>query len=80
MIDEWLSGERQRFHKLRRWAKKPKGPILDRSLKAEFESYRKTLSPQRGRTGNRRRIERLLSQHGVDCVRWICECSQGYVI
>jgi hypothetical protein len=24
--DEWLSGERQRFHKLRRWAKKPKGP------------------------------------------------------
>jgi hypothetical protein len=24
--DEWLSGERQRSHKLRRWAKKPKGP------------------------------------------------------
>ena len=24
--DEWLSGERQRSHKLRRWTKKPKGP------------------------------------------------------
>jgi hypothetical protein len=24
--DEWLSGERQRSHKLRRWPKKPMGP------------------------------------------------------
>ena len=24
--DEWMSGERQRSHKLRRWAKEPKDP------------------------------------------------------
>jgi hypothetical protein len=42
--------------------------MLDRSLQREFDDYRRTLG-----TGERlafdQRIERLLSQHGVDYVR-----------
>jgi hypothetical protein len=43
--------------------------MLDRSLEAEFESYRKTLSTDEARRAFDERIERLLSQHGVDYVR-----------
>jgi hypothetical protein len=43
--------------------------MLDRSLKAEFESYRKTLATHALRIAFDERIERLLSQHGVDYVR-----------
>jgi hypothetical protein len=43
--------------------------MLDRSLQAEFESYRKTLSTDEARRSFDARIERLLSQHGVDYVR-----------
>jgi hypothetical protein len=37
--------------------------MLDQSLAAEFESYRKILSTEEAR------IESLLSKHGVDYVR-----------
>ena len=43
--------------------------MLDRSLEAEFESYRKTLSDDETRLAFDERIERLLSQHGVHYVR-----------
>jgi hypothetical protein len=43
--------------------------MLDRSLVAEFESYRKILSTDETRRTFDERIERLLSQHGVDYVR-----------
>ena len=43
--------------------------MLDRSLESEFESYRKTLSTDEARRAFDARIERLLSQHGVDYVR-----------
>ena len=43
--------------------------MLDRSLKAEFESYRKTLSTGEARPAFDERIERLLNQHGIDYVR-----------
>lgn len=43
--------------------------MLDRSLEAEFESYRKTLCTDEARRAFDERIERLLSQHGVDYVR-----------
>jgi hypothetical protein len=43
--------------------------MLDRSLEAEFESYRKALSTDEARRAFDERIERLLSQHGVDYVR-----------
>jgi hypothetical protein len=43
--------------------------MLDRSLKAEFESYRNTLVTHELRMAFDERIERLLSQHGVDYVR-----------
>jgi hypothetical protein len=43
--------------------------MLDRSLEAEFESYRKTISTDEARRAFDERIERLLSQHGVDYVR-----------
>ena len=43
--------------------------MLDRSLKAEFEGYRKTLPTDEARRAFDERIERLLSQHGVDYVR-----------
>jgi putative component of toxin-antitoxin plasmid stabilization module len=43
--------------------------MLDRSLRAEFESYRKSLSADQARQAFDERIERLLSQHGVDYVR-----------
>jgi hypothetical protein len=43
--------------------------MLDRSLEAEFESYRKTLSTDEARRAFDELIERLLSQHGVDYVR-----------
>jgi hypothetical protein len=43
--------------------------MLDRSLKAEFESYRKTLSTDEARRAFDEQIERLLSKHGVDYVR-----------
>jgi hypothetical protein len=43
--------------------------MLDRSLAAEFESYRKTLSTDEARRAFDERIERLLSEHGIDYVR-----------
>ena len=43
--------------------------MLDRSLETEFASYRKTLSTDEARRAFDERIERLLSQHGVDYVR-----------
>ena len=42
--------------------------MLDRSLAAEFESYRKTLSTEEARRAFDERIESLLSKH-VDYVR-----------
>jgi hypothetical protein len=43
--------------------------MLDRSLRAEFESYRKTLVTDDARRAFDERIERLLNQHGIDYVR-----------
>lgn len=43
--------------------------MLDRSLKAEFESYRKTLSTDEARRAFDERMEQLLSKHGIDYVR-----------
>src|SRR5436190_17416562 len=43
--------------------------MLDRTLEAEFEGYRKTLPTDEARRAFDERIERLLSQHGVDYVR-----------
>jgi hypothetical protein len=43
--------------------------MLDRSLGAEFESYRKTISTDEAKRAFDELIERLLSQHGVDYVR-----------
>ena len=43
--------------------------MLDRSLKAEFEDYRKSLSTDEVRQTFDARIEHLLSQHGIDYVR-----------
>ena len=43
--------------------------MLDRSLRAEFESYRQTLISDDAKRLFDERIERLLSQHGVDYVR-----------
>ena len=43
--------------------------MLDRSLKAEFEGYRKTLPTDEVRQAFDVRIEKLLSQHGIDYVR-----------
>ena len=55
--------------------------MLDRSLKAEFEDYRKTLCSDDARRTFDVRIERLLSQHGIDYVRGyvdaLKEVSQG---
>jgi hypothetical protein len=43
--------------------------MLDRSLRAELEGYRKTLASDDARRLFDERIERLLSQHGIDYVR-----------
>jgi hypothetical protein len=43
--------------------------MLDRSLKTEFEDYRKTLPTDEVRLAFDARIEHLLSQHGIDYVR-----------
>jgi len=43
--------------------------MLDRSLKAEFESYRKTLTSDDLRQEFDERVEHLLSRHGIDYVR-----------
>jgi hypothetical protein len=43
--------------------------MLDRSLEAEFASFRKSLSTDKARRAFDERIEHLLSQHGVDYVR-----------
>jgi ribosomal 50S subunit-associated protein YjgA (DUF615 family) len=43
--------------------------MLDRSLKAEFESYRKTLPTEEARRAFDEHIERLLREHGIDYVR-----------
>ena len=43
--------------------------MLDRSLEAEFEGYRKILPTNEARRAFDELIERLLSQHGVDYVR-----------
>jgi hypothetical protein len=42
--------------------------MLDRSLEAEFESYRKTISTDEARCAFDERIERLLGQHGGTAV------------
>jgi hypothetical protein len=46
-----------------------KSDMLDRELRAEFESYRQTLDSEEAKRAFDERIERLLSQHGVDYVR-----------
>lgn len=43
--------------------------MLDRSLRAEFESYRQTLVSDDAKHAFDEKIERLLSQHGVEYVR-----------
>jgi hypothetical protein len=43
--------------------------MLDRSLEAELESFRKSPSTDKARPAFDERIERLLSQHGIDYVR-----------
>ena len=43
--------------------------MLDRSLEVEFASYRKNLATDEARRAFDERIERLLSEHGVDYVR-----------
>jgi hypothetical protein len=43
--------------------------VLDRSIAAEFESYRKTPSTEEARLAFDERIERLLNKHGIDYVR-----------
>jgi len=54
--------------------------MLDRSLSAEFESYRKTLSSEEVRRAFDERIERLLSRHGIDYVRgYVDALKSGYV-
>ena len=54
--------------------------MLDRSLKAEFESYRKTLSTDEARRSFDARIECLLSQHGVDYVRGYVDALKECII
>jgi hypothetical protein len=44
--------------------------MLDRSLEAEFESYRKALSTDEARRAFDERIERLLSQHDTCADMW----------
>ena len=51
--------------------------MLDRSLETEFASYRKTLSTDEARCAFDQRIERLLSQHGVDYVRGYVDALKG---
>jgi hypothetical protein len=43
--------------------------MLDRSLEAEFDGYRKGLSTAEARRAFDERIEQLLSERGVDYVR-----------
>jgi hypothetical protein len=43
--------------------------MLDRSLVAEFASYRNTIPTHEGKQAFDERMERLLSQHGIDYVR-----------
>ena len=43
--------------------------MLDRSLNAEFESYRVTLATDDARREFDKQIERLLNRHGIDYVR-----------
>jgi hypothetical protein len=43
--------------------------MLDRSLAAEFNGYRKGLSTEEAKRAFDERIEQLLSAHGVDYVR-----------
>ena len=45
-----------------------KSSMLDRSLQTEFEGYRKTLSTADRLTFDER-VERLLTEHGIDYVR-----------
>jgi hypothetical protein len=56
---------------------RPGPDMLDRSLKAEFESYRKSLSADKARHAFDERIERLLSQHGIDYVRGYAYALKG---
>ena len=43
--------------------------MLDRSLQAEFETYRRTLPTEEAKRAFDAQIELLLSKHGVDYVR-----------
>ena len=52
--------------------------MLDRSLKAEFESYRKTLATHELRIAFDERIERLLRRHGIDYVRGYVDALKDY--
>ena len=54
--------------------------MLDRSLEAEFASYRKTLATDEARRAFDERIERLLSQHGVDYVRGYVDALKECII
>jgi hypothetical protein len=55
--------------------------MLERSLKAEFDYYRKTLATDEVRQAFDARIERLLSQHGVDYVRgYVAGLKEGLAV
>jgi hypothetical protein len=43
--------------------------MLDRSVVAEFATYRETIPSNEDKQAFDDRIERLLSQHGIDYVR-----------
>jgi hypothetical protein len=43
--------------------------MLDRSLVAEFAAYRETIPTNEAKQAFDERMERLLSQHGIDYVR-----------
>jgi hypothetical protein len=51
--------------------------MLDRSLNAEFESYRVTLATDEARREFDKQIERLLNRHGIDYVRGYLDALKG---
>jgi hypothetical protein len=51
--------------------------MLDQSLQAEFENYRRALSTDEARRAFDERIERLVTQHGIDYVRGYVDALKG---
>jgi hypothetical protein len=54
--------------------------MLDRSLQAEFESYRRTLATEEARRAFDEHIELLLSKHGIDYVRGYVDALKRWQI